>query len=74
MVIKTLMITLPIEPYWANATTWYIQHTPGTIEEFHAWLSGQGVIGLPRKTFTPYLEFDNEYDAIIFRIKWGHDY
>ena len=72
MVIKTLMITLPIEPYWANATTWYIQHTPGTIEEFHAWLSGQGVIGLPREVFTPYLEFDNEYDAIIFRIKWGH--
>ena len=73
MVIKTLMITLPIEPYWANATTWYIQHTPGTIEEFHSWLSGQGVIGLPCKVFTPYLEFDNEYDAIIFRIKWGHD-
>lgn len=72
MVIKTLMITLPIEPYWANATTWYIQHTSGTVEEFHAWLSGQGVIGLPREVFTPYLEFDNEYDAIIFRIKWGH--
>ena len=73
MVIKTLMITLPIEPYWANATTWYIQHNEGTIEQFHAWLKYQGVIGLPREVFTPYLEFNNEYDAIIFRIKWGHD-
>ena len=73
MVTKTLMITLPIEPYWANATTWYIQNTAGTIKEFHAWLEYQGVIGLPRGVFTPYLEFTNEYDAIIFRIKWGHD-
>ena len=73
MVIKTLMITLPIEPYWANAITWYLEHISGNIKQFHAWLSGQGVIGLPRKVFTPYLEFDNEYNAIIFRIKWGHD-
>jgi hypothetical protein len=64
------MIKIPIEPYWANAAIWYVANTEGDLEEFHDWLKDQGVIGLPRTEYTPYVEFINPYQALIFRMKW----
>jgi hypothetical protein len=65
------MIKLPIDPYWENAINWFVEHKQGGIRDFHRWLAEQGVVGLPRNEFTPYLEFINPYQAIIFRIKWA---
>jgi hypothetical protein len=64
------MIKLPIDPYWENAITWFSEHKHGGIRDFHRWMAEQGVVGLPRNDFTPYLEFINPYQALIFRMKW----
>ena len=65
-----MVIRLPLEPYWHNAATWWIENTEGNLTEYYQWIAEQGVIGLPRKEFTDYLEFANPYQALIFRMKW----
>jgi hypothetical protein len=65
------MIQVPIDPYWKHAAEWWIENNRGNIRDFHVWLGDQGVLGLPRKEFTPYLEFDTDYEAVIFRTKWA---
>jgi hypothetical protein len=65
------MIQVPITPYWENAAQWWISTGQGNIDQFYQWLENQGVVGLPRAEYTPYLEFMNPYQAVIFRSKWA---
>ena len=67
-----MVIRLPLEPYWHNAITWYQDHVDvNDAQGYLNWMSDQGVIGLPRKIFTNYLEFENDADATAFVLRWG---
>jgi len=61
---------IPIEPYWENAALWFLNNRGDSITEYHKWLGEQGIIGLPRPTYTPYLEFEDPCLATIFMLKW----
>jgi len=67
-----VMNKLDIEPYWVNAAKWYINNRGiSSINDFHNWLRNQGVINLPRKELTLYIEFSSIYELVLFQIKWS---
>ena len=56
-----------LEPLDWNST---LEDQGPSIIEYHKWLGEQGVVGLPRSTYTPYLEFEDPHLATIFMLKW----
>lgn len=65
------MIQLPVEPYYVNAATWWLQNKNSNISEFNSWLEGQGVIIKNRDSYYPWLDFESPLSATLFRIKWN---
>jgi hypothetical protein len=43
----------------------------GSEEEFCYWLYTQGVFPSKRKSFYPWIEFENPEDAVVFQLKWS---
>jgi hypothetical protein len=65
------MTQLPIEPYWVNAAEWWLANHNSDNEDFNYWLHTQGVFTVKRKSFYPWIEFENPEDALIFQLKWS---
>ena len=65
------MTRLPIEPYWVNAAEWWLANRNSDYDEFNFWLYSQGVFAVKRKSFYPWIEFENPEDAIIFQLRWS---
>lgn len=65
------MTRLPIEPYWVNAATWWLDNCNSDNTEFNRWLFAQGVFPINRQSFYPWIEFENPEDAIMFQLRWG---
>lgn len=64
------MVTIPVEPYYVNAATWWLQNKNNNNDEFKAWLQDQGVIIKDRDSYYPWLDFESPLLATLFRIKW----
>jgi hypothetical protein len=67
----TIMIKLPIEPYWANAAVWWLENHNSNTEEFRYWLYTQGVFPVQRKSFYPWIEFEDPELATMFQLRWA---
>ena len=65
------MIRLPIEPYWANAALWWLENRNSNNEEFRYWLYTQGVFPVKRKSFYPWIEFEDPELATMFQLRWS---
>ena len=65
------MIRLPIEPYWANAALWWLENRNSNTEEFNYWLYTQGVFPVKRKSFYPWIEFEDPEQATMFQLRWS---
>jgi hypothetical protein len=65
------MTRLPIEPYWVNAATWWLENCNTNNDEFCYWLFTQGVFPVKRKSFYPWIEFGCAEDATMFQLRWG---
>ena len=65
------MIRLPIEPYWANAALWWLENRNSNNEEFRYWLYTQGVFPVQRKSFYPWIEFEDPELATMFQLRWA---
>lgn len=64
------MVTIPIDPYYVNAATWWLQNKNNNNDEFKAWLQDQGVTIKDRDSYYPWLDFESPLLATLFRIKW----
>ena len=65
------MTRLPIEPYWVNAAEWWLANRNSNNEEFRFWLYTQGVYPVVRKTFYPWIEFEDPEQALLFQLRWA---
>jgi hypothetical protein len=65
------MIKLPVDPYYINAATWWLNNRECDNNQFQEWLQYQGVITADRETYYPWLDFDNTLLATLFKIKWS---
>jgi hypothetical protein len=66
-----VMTRLPIEPYWVNAAEWWLENHNNNNEEFRFWLYTQGVFPAVRKTFYPWIEFEDPEQALMFQLRWA---
>ncbi len=80
------MTPVAVDPYWTNATIWYISNNPppkyqamdydGYVLEFEQWLADQGVTldrQLPSrsKDYHPWLYFADPVMAMTFVLRWS---
>jgi hypothetical protein len=65
------MYKLPVDPYYVNAATWWLENRNANNDEFRAWLECQGVTIKNRDSYYPWLDFESPLLATLFRIKWG---
>ena len=61
-----------VDPYWINAATWWTENRNNDVEAFNKWLAKQGVLIIDRDEFTPYIQFDNDLSATLFKMKWAN--
>jgi hypothetical protein len=66
-----VMTRLPIEPYWVNAAEWWLANHNSNTEEFRFWLYTQGVFPVRRRSFYPWIEFEDPEQALMFQLKWS---
>ena len=66
-----IMIKLPIEPYWVNAALWWLENRNSNSEEFRYWLYTQGVFPVKRRSFYPWIEFEDPELATMFQLRWA---
>ena len=65
------MYKLPVEPYYVNAATWWLENKNHDNEEFKAWLKEQGIVIQEHDSYYPWLDFENPLAATLFRIMWA---
>ena len=65
------MYRLPVEPYYVNAATWWLENRNNDNEEFKAWLHSQGTIVEEHDSYYPWLEFSNPLLVTLFKIRWS---
>ena len=66
------MMLCDVDPYWINAATWWTENRNNDVEAFNKWLAKQGVLIIDRDEFTPYIQFDNDLSATLFKMKWAN--
>jgi hypothetical protein len=67
------MIKTPVDPYFVNAAMWWLDNKNSDLKQFRAWLEEQGTIIEDRSEFCPWLYFDSEVKAEIFKAKWRNE-
>lgn len=65
------MTQLPVEPYWKNAARWWLKNYNEEIGRYNIWLRDQGVNIVNRPVFYPWIDFESEYDALVFALRWA---
>lgn len=65
------MYKLPVEPYYVNAATWWLENQNRDNEEFKAWLKEQGTVIKDRNSYYPWLDFEDSFMMTLFRIRWA---
>jgi len=67
------MYKLPVDPYYFNAATWWLENMNHDNEEFKAWLKEQGTEIQKHDSYYPWLEFEDSFMMTLFRIRWSDD-
>ena len=67
---KPILPTIPVDPYYFSAATWWLKNRNDNQLHFNLWLCEQGVVLKKRKEYTPYLEFSSQVESEIFKMKW----
>lgn len=65
------MIRLPVDPYYVNAATWWLENKNHNNEKFKAWLKEQGTEIQEHDSYYPWLDFESPLSATLFRIMWS---
>ena len=65
------MYKLPVDPYYVNAATWWLENRNHDIEEFNAWMKEQGTEIQKHDSYYPWLDFESPLAATLFRIMWA---
>ena len=67
------MYKLPVEPYYVNAATWWLENKNHDNEEFKAWLKEQGTEIQKHDSYYPWLDFEYSFSMTLFRLRWSDD-
>ena len=65
------MFKIPVDPYYVNAATWWLENNNHDNEEFKAWLKEQGTVIQEHDSYYPWLDFESPLAATLFRIMWA---
>ena len=67
------MYKLPVDPYYVNAATWWLENKNDDNEEFKAWLKEQGTEIQKHDSYYPWLDFEYSFSMTLFRLRWSDD-
>jgi hypothetical protein len=67
------MYRLPVEPYYVNAATWWLENNNSNNDQFKAWLKSQGTIIEEHDSYYPWLDFESGLLMVLFRMKWTNE-
>ena len=71
---------VPVEPYWVNATNWWVEKNLGSaarqatkeeVADYDNWMLEQGACVIRTGEYNPWLEFNDELLATKFMLMWA---
>jgi hypothetical protein len=67
------MYRLPVDPYYINAATWWLENCNSNNDQFKVWLKSQGTIIKEHDSYYPWLDFESGLLMVLFRMKWTNE-
>jgi hypothetical protein len=67
------MYRLPVDPYYVNAATWWLENNNSNNDQFKVWMKSQGTVIEEHDSYYPWLDFESGLLMILFRMKWTNE-
>jgi hypothetical protein len=67
------MYRLPVDPYYVNAATWWLENNNSNNDQFKVWMKSQGTVIEEHDSYYPWLDFESGLLMVLFRMKWTNE-